>query len=361
VIEQPAAKTRTLEQFDAELATSGLKGFWRIETRTSEPRTAVQPYVWRWPTLRRHLEQARGLIHVDRSAERRALQLINPGLSPRSATTHSFVTAVQLIKPGDVAPTHRHTPTAIRFIVAGHGAYTTVEGEQLIMEEGDLILTPNWTWHDHGNESDGEVVWLDGLDVPLVLALDAYFFESYHQERQPVAYPRDDSTRRYGAQLRPFGHRQTSVVSPQRAYRWRDTYATLAHLAALGEADPYDDVAVEYLNPTTGGHALPTLGCAMQLLRPGSRTRAHRHTSSAVYQVFRGEGYSVVNGQRLSWAQGDIFALPPWAWHEHANASKREEAILFSINDVPVLEALALYRDQDYPEHDGHQPEGKLG
>ncbi len=101
---------------------------------------------------------------------------------------------------------------------------------------------------------------------------------------------------------------------------------------------------------------LPTLGCAIQLLRPGVHTRAHRHTSSSVYHVFRGRGYSVINGQRLDWEQGDFLAVPPWAWHEHANASTADEAVLFSINDLPAMEALALYREQAYAEHDGHQP-----
>src|SRR5262249_49440476 len=127
-------------------------------------------------------------------------------------------------------------------------------------------------------------------------------------------------------------------------YRWETTLAALQRLAQI-EASPYDDVAPEYTNPRTGGHVLPTLACWIQMLRPGVRTRAHRHTSSAVYHVFRGQGYSVIDGQRLDWAQGDFLALPGWAWHEHANPGTAE-AILFSITDLPTMETLELYHEE---------------
>jgi gentisate 1,2-dioxygenase len=345
----------TLEEFYAGLEGNALEGLWRVRTQSAEPRTEARPHVWRWAMLHDQLRQAGELLTLDRSAERRVLLLVNPGLRTRIAATHTLVAAVQMIKPGEIAPTHRHSATAIRFIISGQGAYTTVEGEQIVMRPGDLILTPNWTWHDHGNETDAPVIWMDALDRPLVGALNTVFFEPYPADRQPVTRPADFSAHVHGQPLRPLGERQTTVFSPRRAYRWRDTYPTLACLAAAGAASPHDDVAVEYLNPTTGGHALPTLGCVLQLLRPGVHTRAHRHTASVVYHVFRGSGYSVIDGQRFDWARGDFLIVPPWAWHEHANASDREEAILFSVNDLPALEALALCREEAYPDGDGHQ------
>ncbi|HZU06696.1 MAG TPA: cupin domain-containing protein [Chloroflexota bacterium] len=359
MIGERTVQANEIEQFHAELERDALEGLWRIQAQRRSPRSRVQPYVWRWETLHRHLLRAGDLLAtLERGAERRVLVLANPGLTQFKAATHTIAANVQLIKPGEVAPAHRHTPTAIRFIIQGHGAYTTVEGEQIVMGEGDLILTPNWTWHDHGNETTRPVIWMDALDVPFVNALHASVHEPYPEERHPVLRTGDYSVRKYSAQLRPLGERGAPVFSPQRAYRWEATYATLTHLAAVGEASPYDDVAVEYVNPATGGHALPTLGCAIQLLRPGVRTRAHRHTSSAVYHVFRGRGYSVIDGQRFDWAQGDFFVLPPWAWHEHANTSPTEEAILFSVNDMPIFEAMALYREEPYPAHGGHQPQG---
>jgi gentisate 1,2-dioxygenase len=346
-----------LEAFYAEMEAARLEGLWRANTQTAEPRTAVEPYVWRWETVERLLVRAAELITVDRERERRVLELVNPGLGGRSIATHTLIAAIQMIQPGEVAPSHRHSPTAIRFIIRGDGAYTTVNGEKLVMHPGDLILTPNWTWHDHGNETDAPVVWMDGLDVPLVLALNACFFQQYPEDRQPVTLPPDYSARKYaGGHVRPAWEAEAPVFSPQRLYRWDDTYAALTQMAAVGEASPYEDVAVAYVNPLTGRHALPTLGCQMQLLRPGVRTRAHRHTSSAVYHVFRGQGYSVIGGRRYDWAAGDFLTLPPWTWHEHANLSATDEAILFSINDLPVMEALALYREEPYAADDGHQP-----
>jgi len=356
MIGERAPTAAELEAFYADLEDNGLQGLWRVRTQTPEPTTKVQPHVWPWEMLHRQLVRAGEVLTLDRSAERRVLLLVNPGLRHDNAATHTLTAAVQMIKPGEIAPSHRHSPTAIRFIIEGQGAYTTVEGEKVVMREGDLILTPSWTWHDHGNESAAPVCWMDGLDRPLVSALNAIFFEPYPDDRQPVRRPADYSLYKYGQSLRPAGERRAQTFSPQYVYRWDDTYAALQALAAESEGHPHDGVALEYTNPTSGGHVLPTLGCAIQLLRPGERTRAHRHTSSSVYQVFRGQGYSVLDGQRIDWQRGDFLSLPPWAWHEHANGSATEEAVLFSINDLPAMEALALYREQAYPDHDGHQP-----
>ena len=82
------------------------------------------------------------------------------------------------------------------------------------------------------------------------------------------------------------------------------------------------------------------------MLRPGERTKRHRHTSSAMYFVVRGEGTTMVGEQALEWKQHDSFVIPNWAWHEHVNRSKSDEAILFSVNDIPVLNAFGLYREE---------------
>jgi gentisate 1,2-dioxygenase len=357
-IGERTSEVTEVERFYSDLEANGLQGLWRVTTQTHEPRTAAVPHVWRGDMLREQLMRAGELMTMDRSAERRVLLLVNPGLQAINAATHTLTAAVQMIKPGEIAPTHRHTPTAIRFIIDGHGAYTTVDGEKLIMHPGDLILTPNWTWHDHGNETDAPIMWMDGLDRPLVASLNAMFYQPYSEDRQEVTLPENYSGRKFaGGHVRPAWERRASAMSPQHLYSWDDTYASLSSMASLGEVSPFDDAAVEYVNPLTGGHALPTLGCAIQLLRPGIRTQAHRHTSSSVFLVFRGRGYSVVNGERFDWQAGDLFAVPTWAWHEHANASSSDEAVLFSINDLPVMEALALFREQSWEANGGHQPD----
>jgi gentisate 1,2-dioxygenase len=384
MIVEPGSATGALEALHAEMAGLRLEGLWRLgdEVQAAEPRVVAQPYVWRGADVRRVLERAGELVRHDAAAERRTIRLVNPGLAAQHCATHTLAASVQLIRPGEVAPTHRHTPAAIRFIIQGRGAYTTVEGERCTMGPGDLVLTPRWTWHHHGNAGDEPVMWMDGLDFPLVILLNGVFFERHPAEHQPETRPADSSLRRYGPALRPVGGptppaplpkgkgESASATSysplpfreggpggvghPLLTYRWADTYAALQRLAAV-DASPFDDVALEYTDPRTGGHTLPALACWIQMLRPGVRTRAHRHTSSAVYQVFRGQGYSVVNGQRLDWQQGDFLALPTWAWHEHANTGA-EEAILFSITDLPTMEALDLYREEPYPAPDGHQP-----
>ncbi|SRR5579884_1706043 len=333
----------------AALAERNLAALWQrnAETSASEPRVTVAPYLWRRADYYEYLLRAAEVVTPERGAERRVVQFVNPALGDRFGTTHTLITGVQLLLPGEVAPSHRHTPAAIRFILQGDGAYTTVEGEKCVMRQHDLILTPNWTWHDHGNESAEPMIWLDGLDVPLVRgALQAAFYQPYPDDRQPVTRPDGASARQFGAgALQPAWGRPTSVASPLFVYRWAQTRQALDALAGV-DASPHDDVYLEYTHPHTGGHVMPTLGCYAQMLRPGVETRAHRHTSSAVYYVVAGEGSTTIGEERFDWARGDVLALPPWTWHAHANRSTREPALLFSLSDQPVYEALGLYREE---------------
>jgi gentisate 1,2-dioxygenase len=231
----------------------------------------------------------------------------------------------------------------------GDGAYTTVEGERVPMEEGDLTVTPGWTWHDHGNHAQEPVIWLDGLDYPLVQSLQAIFFQLYAQAEQPLTKPSGHTLGRVGkGYMRPPHQLFSEKVLPV-IYKWKDAYGALRELME-SEGTPmeggFDGVALEYVNPITGGHTFPTMSCWLQGLRPGERTRSHRHTGSTVYHAVRGSGTTVVDGGKLEWQRGDCFSLPPWIWHEHRNGSNREEAILFSLNDRPALETLGLYREE---------------
>jgi len=229
-----------------------------------------------------------------------------------------------------------------------------VDGDKCVMARGDLVLTPPWTWHDHGNESASPILWLDGLDLPMVAEMEAPFYEPFAAEVQPVVKPAGDSEHRYGVgQLRPTWDTAVGPFSPLLNYKWAQTETALRRLATVG-GSPFDDVAMEYINPHTGGPIMPTLACGVQLLRAGVRTRAHRQTGSAVYLAFEGRGSSVIDGQRFDWEQGDLFVVPTWAWHEHASVDG--EAILFSVQDTPILLALGLYREQPYEPHGGHQP-----
>jgi gentisate 1,2-dioxygenase len=287
-------------------------------------------------------------------AERRVLQLRNPAIEGRSATTNTLFAGIQIVMPGEVARAHRHTPTAIRFIMQGSGAYTRVDGERISMEPGDLVLTPSWAWHDHGNDGQDTVVWMDGLDIPLIQSLDAIFFQLYEQRQLADLRPANASRQLHGhASLKPAWVKHQQAYSPLMLYSWSETARALQAMRDE-EGSPYEGVILEYTNPQTGGPALPTMACWAQLLRPGERLQAHRHTGSGVYYVVQGSGTTVIDGQAFHWTPGSIFALPSWALHEHANPGG-EDAILFSIQDSPVLQAAGVYREEYLAENGGHQ------
>ncbi len=354
---QDATEDLTLQQFEEIVKGEHLYPHWVARAnRARELRTPIQPYLWSWKLLRRRMLQVGDLIPLGKKgAERRALTLRNPSLPEgRMGTTHTLVAAVQMVHGTEVAPSHRHTPAALRLIKEGKGACTVVNGEPESMEKGDLLLTPSWYWHGHFSEHDEPMLWMDGLDAPLVLSLGANFFEEYPTQLQPASAPRDESIRRYsGGGLLPVGERTASLNSPLLNYRWARTEEKLMQLVNR-DGSPFDGVALQFTNPFTGGPVMPTIDCWIQLLRPGEKTKAHRHTSSVVYNVVRGSGTTMVDGVRLDWTEGDFFCLPTWAGHHHTNGSSSEDAILFSMNDSPVLKALGMYREASCEEGEKH-------
>jgi len=344
----------SLLAFYEKLRANQLAPLWEIlrEYVTPRPSPRGRSHIWRWREMRPIVEEAgeRAPMGI---GERRVLNFVSPGLESKWAATETLWAAYQYILPGEHAPTHRHSASAIRFIIEGAGAYTTVAGEKLRLHRNDFVVTPPWVWHAHGNDSDRPIVWMDGLDVPLVAELDAMFFEPLGERPEPPGKPQGDSAARFAAGgLRPAWGRPAGPASPLLIYRWEETRAALRRLAGVEES-PFDGAAMAYVNPATGGPVLPTIGCWIQLLKPGARARAHRHTTSAVYCVAEGRGSSVIEGTRFDWEPGDIFTLHPWAWHEHA--AGEGEAVLFSIHDTPVMEALGLYREEALGTNGGHQ------
>lgn len=317
---QTTETASSLGEYCAGLQAARLDAPWtRPGPLIQEKASKVQACAWRWSQIEPLVRRSPEFMKPGRGAERRIIRLDNPGV-PERTSTHTISTAVQYLVPGEVAPAHRHTPNAIRFMLHGEGAYTTVEGEKCVMRRGDVVLTPSMTWHDHGNEGREPVIWIDGLDSPVVRYLENLLMEPYPEERQPVG-----------------------GTAPRRVFfPWADAHATLLE-RARGEASPFDDVMIEYLDPATGRSLLSTVGCYLQMLRPGVRTRAHRETSSAVYHVVEGRGSTVIDGVRFDWGRGDFLAVPPRALHAHA-ADGSAPAILFSFQDVPLLSGLGLYR-----------------
>lgn len=338
---------RQLALYLTEVEAAGLDAPWSRPGPLIEPkRTRVQSRLWRWTEIEPLLRRSAEFIAPGQGTERRILRLANPGVPERTAT-HTISIAVQYLLPGEIAPTHRHTPNALRFMLHGEGAYTTVEGDKCLMRPGDLVLTPSLTWHDHGNEGTEPVIWLDALDSPVVRYLEALFLQPHAQKRQTPEPPAGRSEHRFSAVgLRPAGRSPNASADRLLHYRWEAAYAALERLSALeAEASPFDDVILEYMDPTDGRSVFPTLGCFLQMIRPGVRTRAHRHTSSAVYYVVRGRGFTVIEGVRYDWQQGDFFVIAPWDAHAHGNEDSAP-AVLFSVQDVPLLMALRLYREE---------------
>jgi 1-hydroxy-2-naphthoate dioxygenase len=327
-----------IPELDQELEGKNMAGFWKSRVPIHH---AESPHIWKWNEVYDGLMKAKDSIGID-LAERRAIRLINPHI-PVNSTSHTLQFTFSIVNPGEVARAHRHNMAAIRFVVKGKGAYTIVEGERFPMEEGDLILTPNWTWHDHFNGSNEPIIWLDGLDGPLIQSFNVLFFEEYEKEQQPLIHREGESRNRLGFARSPKTTGVERRGLPFR-YAWSETYETLKTIGEV-ETDPYDGILLRYINPVAGGYTMATMSCEVQLLKAGKKTERHRHTSSVLYHVFQGKGRTFIGEGYLEWEKGDSFVIPLWQWHSHESHSG-DEAILFSINDRPIMEALELYREE---------------
>ncbi len=319
-----------------------------------EPAVPCDPAIWHWAQVEPYLMESGTLITAE-EAVRRVLILENPAMRGQSLITPSLYAGLQLILPGEVAPSHRHTQSALRFILHGRGAYTAVDGERTTMYPGDFIITPSWTWHDHGNEGvDGAaepVVWLDGLDIPIIRLFGATFAENLGERSQPVLKAEGDSTARYANNLLPVRLEHRGRSSPIFSYPYARSREALARLARHGDVDAWLGVKMRYVNPIDGGWAMPTIGTCLQLLPAGFRGGAHRATDGTVYSVAEGRGRArVARGERetvLEFGAKDHFVVPPWFT---LRLEADEECVLFAFSDRPVQQALGLLREEFLPD-----------
>jgi gentisate 1,2-dioxygenase len=337
------------DEFCGALAARDLKPLWKIarQLMPAVPLPTTRAWLWKWEDVLPLAKRAGDLITLERGGDRRVLALANPGLAGLPFTSTTLWAAFQYLGPQESAPAHRHTPNAVRFVLTGSGVYTTVNGDACDMEPGDLILTPNWNWHDHNNRSDQPMVWFDGLDLPLLTTLESIFFENHPDQLQPVNGHNLSEGSFVGVGLRELGATSPVGHSPLLRYRWTETDRTLE---ALHEKRGGPTSSLEFTNPLSGGPAVSTFACEMHRLYPGMRTASSRKTGSSVYVVFHGTGYSVIDGVRFDWGPGDSFVVPSWSRVDH---EALERADLFAISDRPVLETLHLYREEALP---GTQP-----
>ena len=305
------------------------------------PNRRTRPTLWRYQDVRPLLLAAGELTPIEK-AERRVLVLANPGLGLDSLqATPSIYIGLQLILPQETAPNHRHSPSAIRFVVEGAGGFTVVEGERLPMEPGDLILTPSGLWHEHGHTGTGPVVWLDALDLPVVYALEA----SYCTEGAPQAprnQPDSSQTRYRRAGLVPYRSLAARRAPyPLLRFPWREVKAALADLATV--TDRGEPVQLAYVNPETGQECMPILGFSALMLRPGESVALPRRSASAVFHGIEGEGTAEIDGTSLGFGQADTVAVPTHATVTLANRSATAPCYLFQVDDAPMQRKLGFY------------------
>ena len=305
------------------------------------PSSGCVPALWKYAEIRPFIMESGRLISAA-EAIRRVLILENPALRGQSSITRSLYCGLQLILPGEIAPSHRHTQSALRFIVEGAGAYTAVDGERTTMHPGDFIITPSWTWHDHGNPGDEPVVWMDGLDIQILQLFGAQFMETYPAEEQPVTRNEGDSYARYGNNLVPLGPLPASKTSPIFNYPYERSRETLASLARNQAADECHGWKMQFVNPLTGGFAMPTIGAFIQLLPHAFRSRPYRSTDGTIYSVAEGAGIVKIGTESFQFARRDTFVVPSW---QPVVFETTEETVLFSYSDRPAQAALGLLRE----------------
>ncbi|MGV6477386.1 cupin domain-containing protein [Azotobacter vinelandii] len=305
-----------------------------------KPVRRTQPVIWRYADIRPDLLRAGELTPIEK-AERRVLVLCNPGLGLENMqATASIYIGLQLIQPGETAPNHKHSPSAVRFVVEGEGGFTVVNGEKLPMEKGDLILTPPGLWHEHGHEGKGPVVWLDALDLPVIYGIEASYCIEGGSQVIDKAVGHCTARYRQGGLL-PYASLDRRTSYPLLRFPWKEVRESLQQLAAVcakGEL-----VQLAYVNPETGTECLPTLGFSAIMLRPGEEITLPRRSASAVVHVVEGEGHALVDDAQHRFGEADTLAIPTHADFTLSNASNSAPAYLFMVDDAPLHRKLGIY------------------
>jgi gentisate 1,2-dioxygenase len=344
--------------------TGGASGAGQLAAggRVAANQLKALPALWRWRDYRPFLDRineiaGRADVSPIKFADRQSILLTNPGLGGRLQVTNTMRCAISIYTPGDVAPAHIHSANASRTILSEHGGYTNVEGERCEAVRGDLILTPNGTWHDHGNDSDTPVIWIDMLDWPLMEVLDCAWVDMEYRgaisERnakiQKTVHTDGHSGRLYGhGGLRPtfvshqrgWGHSADAMIH----YRGADVREALDGLRNE-KGDLYEAIQLQFINPVTGGPVGTVLDYAAQLLRPGEETRFKRETSNTFMVVMDGQGYTEVGGRRFDWAVNDIVVMPNFLWRRHVNTGN-DDAVLYTVSDASLMRNIGQYRAQ---------------
>ena len=348
-----AEEERQIEQLYSDFESENLIPLWTEigELMPFTPQPQIVPHVWRWNTLLPLAERAGDLIPVGRGGERRAIALANPGLKGLPYATPTLWCAIQYLGGHEVAPEHRHSQNAFRFVVEGEGVWTVVNGDPVAMRRGDFLLTPGWNFHGHHNETDQPMAWIDGLDIPFVHYTDTAFFEFGTDRVTDESTPDISRSEKLWCHpgVRPLSQLENTVSSPIGAYRWEHTDAALNHQLELEAAGfpatvEMGHAAIRYINPTTGGDVMPTIRAEFHRLAQGVTTTTKREVGSRVFQVFEGTGTFVIEGEETQVAKGDLVVVPSWA---ALSLSTDTGLDLFAFGDQPIIERLGFGRTQE--------------
>lgn len=342
-MESPPEETPERRAYYKKIGEKNLTPLWAVMSSiiTPEPKSGCRAHLWRYEEAKDYLLEAGDLISA-REAERRVLILENPGMPGESKITTSLYAGLQLVLPGEVAPAHRHSQSALRFVLDGSGAHTAVDGERTLMEVGDFVITPPGAWHDHGNITDEPMIWLDGLDIPIVSMFDTSFAESYSADEQPITRKTGDSLARYGANMLPVDYDDNRPVSPIFNYPYGRAREALEQMRRQDEWDACHGLKLRYIDPKSGDFAMPTIASFLQLLPKGFVASAYRSTDATVFTVVEGTGRTMIDGEIFEWGPKDIFVVPSWKWTSH---EADEDAVIFSYSDRVAQKKLGLWRE----------------
>jgi gentisate 1,2-dioxygenase len=308
-----------------------------------EPRPKSVAHAWPYATVRPLLLEAGALLTAE-EAERRVLVLENPALRGQSRIAGTMYAGVQLVLPGETAPAHRHTASALRLVLESEGGFTVVAGERTPMRRGDFIITPSWAWHDHGNDGASPVIWVDGLDIALVNFFEAGFGQGYNDKRQQITQPEGAALARFGSGLLPLETASPfGATSPIFSYPYERSRAALAALAAADAPDRHLGHTLRYANPLDGGWAMPTIATWLTSLPQGFATEAVRSTDAQALVVLEGEIEAEVGDRTFTLGESDVLAIPGWTWRRLRAA---RAAVLFAFSDRSAQEKLAYWREE---------------
>jgi gentisate 1,2-dioxygenase len=338
--EQAEREPADRERFSREIHPLNMMPLWE-RTLGLKPGTPCVPAHWRYSEVKPHLLAASKLI-TKREAERRVLVLENPSLRGTTFITQSLYAGLQIILPGEIARSHRHTPNALRFIVEGTGAYTAVEGEKVPMHPGDFIATPNWTWHDHGHEGTEPVVWMDGLDTPFTNFFGSTFREDHPEEKQEITQAAGAAAALYGSNMMPVDYARAATC-PLLVWPYEKSREALSHAARNGDPHEAQGYRLRYADPATGRHPFPTIAVFLQWLPNGFAGTACRSTDGLVFNVVEGNAVVEIGKEKYAVGPHDVFVVPPW---ERYRLTATPECVLFSYSDRAAQETLGFWREK---------------